>query len=93
MPQPTKWASVLRVLREKNLPFYFLFFFIFLWSLLKLETHLSTLCKCCWTLKKLIKTFELHCGKSIKAPLKRASNPPKERGKKRLLAPFSKDRY
>lgn len=88
MPQPTKWASVLRGLRKKICLFFFLFFFIFLWSLLKLETNLSTLCKCCWTLKKIIKTFELHCGKSNKAPLKRASNPPKERGKKKTLGTF-----
>lgn len=42
--------------------------------------------------KKSQGPFELHCGKSNQAPSKRASDPPKEK-KKRLLAPFSKDRY
>lgn len=43
--------------------------------------------------KKCQGPFELHCGKNNQAPLKRASDPPKEKKKKTLGTFLSEDRY
>ena len=86
MPRLTEWASVLR-----NLPFFFLR------SLLKLKTDLSKVSKCCWTKKKKKVKDPLNCTvvkkKNNQAPLKRASDPPKERKKKDSWHLLSEDRY